>query len=204
MAPRPNRPIWTWCQNWRRPHKMKSVVRPELPTASVGSSQAPTAAVDNSAPLLITPESTYKSGKSVQTTGATSDWPLFLGAIALSSALSNFFRSKLRNSSLSFSSDSRCFSLSGVLFLVRPFGRYFSAATVRPLLVARFYEIRESVWIVSVVVSIRKLVQVQGQIVFRDLVISPTTPRFSNDQKFSMLFVCTFPRTYSPFCAGRF
>ena len=52
---------------------MKSVVRPELPTASVGSSQAPTAAVDNSAPLLTTPESTYKSGKSVQTTGATSN-----------------------------------------------------------------------------------------------------------------------------------
>ena len=51
---------------------MKSVVRPELPTASVGSSQAPTAAVDNSAPLLTTPESTYKSRKSVQTTGATS------------------------------------------------------------------------------------------------------------------------------------
>ena len=51
---------------------MKSVVRPELPTASVGSSQAPTAAVHNSAPLLTTPESTYKSGKSVQTTGATS------------------------------------------------------------------------------------------------------------------------------------
>jgi len=51
---------------------MKSVVRPELPTASVGSSQAPTAAVDNSAPLVITAESTYKSGKSVQTTGATS------------------------------------------------------------------------------------------------------------------------------------
>jgi len=52
---------------------MKSLVRPELPTASVGSSQAPTAAVDNSAPLLTTPESTYKSGKSVQTTGATSE-----------------------------------------------------------------------------------------------------------------------------------
>jgi len=51
---------------------MKSVVRPELSTASVGSSQAPTAAVDNSAPLLTTPESTYKSGKSVQTTRATS------------------------------------------------------------------------------------------------------------------------------------
>jgi hypothetical protein len=55
---------------------MKSLVRPELPTASVGSSQAPTAAVDNSAPLLTTPESTYKSGESVQTTGATSKLPL--------------------------------------------------------------------------------------------------------------------------------
>ena len=51
---------------------MKSVVRPELPTASVGSSQAPTAAVDNSAPVATRPQSTYKSGKVVQTTGATS------------------------------------------------------------------------------------------------------------------------------------
>ena len=51
---------------------MKSVVRPKLPTAAVGSPQAPTAAVDNSAPRLTTPESTYKSGKSVRTTGATS------------------------------------------------------------------------------------------------------------------------------------
>jgi hypothetical protein len=47
-------------------------VRPELPTASVGSSQATTAAVDNSAPLATRPESTYKSGKVVQTNGATS------------------------------------------------------------------------------------------------------------------------------------
>jgi hypothetical protein len=52
---------------------MKSLVRPELPTASVGSSQATTAAVDNSAPLATRPESTYKSGKVVQTIGATSD-----------------------------------------------------------------------------------------------------------------------------------
>ena len=37
---------------------MKSLVRPELPTASVGSSQAITAAVDNSAPLAIRLEST--------------------------------------------------------------------------------------------------------------------------------------------------
>ena len=51
---------------------MNSAVRPELPTASVGSSQAPTAAVDNSAPSAIRPGSTYKSGKVVQTNGATS------------------------------------------------------------------------------------------------------------------------------------
>ena len=51
---------------------MKSPVCPELPTASVGSSQAPTAAVDNSAPSAIRPESTYKSGQVVQTNGATS------------------------------------------------------------------------------------------------------------------------------------
>jgi len=54
---------------------MKSLGRPELPTASVGSSQATTATVDNSAPLATRPESTYKSGKVVQTNGATSaDW----------------------------------------------------------------------------------------------------------------------------------
>lgn len=52
---------------------MKSLVRPELPTASAGSSQAPTAAVDNSASSVNRPEhSTYKSGKAVQTNGATS------------------------------------------------------------------------------------------------------------------------------------
>ena len=51
---------------------MRSWVRPELPTASVGSSQAPTAAVDNSAPSAIRPVSTYKSGNVVQTNGATS------------------------------------------------------------------------------------------------------------------------------------
>ena len=51
---------------------MKSVVRPELPTASAGSSQAPTAAVDNSAPVSTHPEPTYKSGKAVQTTETTS------------------------------------------------------------------------------------------------------------------------------------
>jgi len=51
---------------------MKSVVRPELPTAAAGSSQAPTAAVDNSAPLSTHPEPTYKSRKTVQLTGTTS------------------------------------------------------------------------------------------------------------------------------------
>lgn len=61
---------------------MKSVVRPELSTAAAGPSQAPTAAVDNSAPLSNHPESTYKSGKAVQTTGTTS---IGLGFFALSS-----------------------------------------------------------------------------------------------------------------------
>ena len=51
---------------------MQSLVRPELPTASAGSSQAPTAAVDNSAPLATRPQSTYRSGNAVQTSGATS------------------------------------------------------------------------------------------------------------------------------------
>ena len=52
---------------------MQVLVRPELPTASVGSSQATTAAVDNSAPLATRPQSTYKSGNVVQTSGATSE-----------------------------------------------------------------------------------------------------------------------------------
>ena len=60
------------CQPCRWRHKMRSLVRPELPTASVGSSQAPTAAVDNSALVSTHPEPTYKSGKAVQTTGTTS------------------------------------------------------------------------------------------------------------------------------------
>jgi len=51
---------------------MKFVVRPEFPTASVGSSQAPTAAVENSAPFVNRPQPTYKSGKAVQTSGAIS------------------------------------------------------------------------------------------------------------------------------------
>ena len=51
---------------------MKFVVRPELPTAALRSSQATLAAVDNSAPLATRPQSTYKSGKVVQTNGATS------------------------------------------------------------------------------------------------------------------------------------
>ena len=51
---------------------MKSVVCPELSTAAAGSSQAPTAAVDNSAPSSTHPEPTYKSGKAVQITGTSS------------------------------------------------------------------------------------------------------------------------------------
>ena len=52
---------------------MKSPVRPELPTAAVRSSQATLAAVDNSASFATRPESTYKSGKVVQTSGTTSE-----------------------------------------------------------------------------------------------------------------------------------
>jgi hypothetical protein len=52
---------------------MKFPVRPELPTASIASLQAPSAAMDNSASSVIRPESTYKSGKVAQTTGATSN-----------------------------------------------------------------------------------------------------------------------------------
>ena len=51
---------------------MKPMVCPELPTASLGSSQAPTAAVDNSAPYATRSDSTYISGSAVQTNGATS------------------------------------------------------------------------------------------------------------------------------------
>jgi len=51
---------------------MKSVVRPELPTAAAGPSQAPAAAVNSSAPRSTDPEPTYKSGKTVQRTGTTS------------------------------------------------------------------------------------------------------------------------------------
>jgi hypothetical protein len=64
---------------------MKSVVRPELPTASAGPSQAPAAAVDNSAPRSTHPESTYKSGKTVQTTGTTSITWLILPSFTLTS-----------------------------------------------------------------------------------------------------------------------
>lgn len=59
---------------------MQSLVRPELPTAALRSSQATHAAVDNSAPFATHPESTYKSGKVVQTSGATSD-PLTVPAV---------------------------------------------------------------------------------------------------------------------------
>jgi cytoskeletal protein RodZ len=52
---------------------MKFVVRPDLSTAAAGSSQAPTATVDNSAPRSTYPEPTYKSGKAVQRTGTTSN-----------------------------------------------------------------------------------------------------------------------------------
>ena len=52
---------------------MKSLVRPEWPIASIVSLQRPIDSMDYSAPSVIRPESTYKSGKVVQTNGATSE-----------------------------------------------------------------------------------------------------------------------------------
>ena len=60
---------------------MNSLVRPELPTAALRSSQATHAALDNSAPSAICPESTYKSGKVVQTNGTTSGVQYEVGLI---------------------------------------------------------------------------------------------------------------------------
>jgi hypothetical protein len=51
---------------------MKSLVRPELPTASACSSQATSAAVDNSAPVQTRPFSLIYRGLAVQTNRATS------------------------------------------------------------------------------------------------------------------------------------
>ncbi|NBU45663.1 MAG: hypothetical protein EBS37_16590 [Betaproteobacteria bacterium] len=47
-------------------------MRPELPTASAGTSQAPSAAVDNSAPVQPARCLFISWGKTVQTSGATS------------------------------------------------------------------------------------------------------------------------------------
>ena len=51
---------------------MTHLVRPELPTTSVGSSQATTAAVDNTALFATCSQTTYKTGNTVQTNGANS------------------------------------------------------------------------------------------------------------------------------------
>ena len=78
-----------YCPRRSGPHKMPSPVRPELSTASVGTSQAPTAAVDNSAPYSTRSQSTYKSGKAVQTTGATSVDSFSYSASELNSDMPN-------------------------------------------------------------------------------------------------------------------
>ena len=52
--------------------KTSEIEGEQLNVESVRSSQATLTAVDNSAPLANRPESTYKSGKVVQTNGATS------------------------------------------------------------------------------------------------------------------------------------
>jgi len=72
---------------------MKSLVCPELPTAALRSSQATTAAVDNSALFVKRPQSTYKSGKVVQTNGATSNYVFYskrTGLLSMSTITSGF------------------------------------------------------------------------------------------------------------------
>ena len=90
--------LFTWIEGWYNPRRLHSslgycspmkyeekyganndrATEHGLPTAAVGSSQAPTAAVDNSAPSATRPQSTYKSGNAVQTSGATSQELLFV------------------------------------------------------------------------------------------------------------------------------
>jgi transposase-like protein len=53
------------CRHRRWLQETSSEVRPELPTASVGSSQVPTSAVDNAAPFSNRPHSTSRSGNAV-------------------------------------------------------------------------------------------------------------------------------------------
>jgi hypothetical protein len=55
---RPTRSAMPICRDRGRRHKLVFLVRTELPTASVGSSQATTNAVDNSAPFATCPQST--------------------------------------------------------------------------------------------------------------------------------------------------
>jgi len=59
-------------RQWRGPRDINPLVRPELPTAALRSSQATHAGVDNRAPIPARPQFTYKSGKVVQTIGTTS------------------------------------------------------------------------------------------------------------------------------------
>ncbi len=66
-------------------------MRPELPTASIGSSQAATAAVDNSAPLQPACSLFISRGKTVQTSEATSVLPDHV----LGSALDQFLVAEL-------------------------------------------------------------------------------------------------------------
>ena len=80
---------------------MRSLVRPELSTAAgvhcVAMRRTP-AAVDNSAPSATRPQSTYKSGKAVQTSGATSE--IESEASAKTNLYSSYVVAKTRLSSL--------------------------------------------------------------------------------------------------------
>jgi transposase InsO family protein len=60
------------CPRWRWRHMMNFLVRRVFPTASAGSAQAPTTALNNSAPHAPRSKPTERTGKAVQTSGATS------------------------------------------------------------------------------------------------------------------------------------
>ena len=100
---------------------MSFPVRLEWSTASVGSSHAPTDAVDHSAPSAIRPESTYISGKVVQTNGATSDKgylgvSYFIVAVLWRIGLLNEAMQKARKSLPT--GEQRVFGLSNILMLL--------------------------------------------------------------------------------------
>jgi hypothetical protein len=62
---------------------------------------------------------------------------------------------------------------------------------------AASYRLSKDVFVVPIVESELELREVQQQIFFAHVMISADNSALQSDQKFSMLFVCTSPRTYS-------